>query len=210
MDDWGKFGVLSFGIDQLEAWTVEDAQNADREWRNSNREGPSPLSQWHAWKRTLPDLRKRYEDHQDSKVLFEALETCFRNRLPMPAWCGQQVHDSFIKIERHEARSWDEVFGKPHPGVNLHNAKKREGGKALNVVHDALELIDRGEPVEKTLRSTAEQHDISYEQARKFYYDHLKAYPTCKILASDGWYQKKTGEPDTAYKKIRYTEGDDN
>lgn len=198
-ENYQRYGLLQGGIDQLEHWDSEDAQNADENWRKSGMKGCSPLTQWATWHKLLPPLQAEYEAG-DSTALFRAISYCHSYGLPLPHWCGKAVSVGLGKVERAEARGWDGVFGSPMKGRRLPDLK-RERATRIPAVHTALESIDAGHPVEATLRQTANEYAISYELLRRWYFEHCKRYPITEELREDGYYRKRTGHPDSEFVK---------
>ena len=187
------YGRLSNVIREIESWDYAEATKQEKAAKESflatpGDENPtyvSPLEQWHCWNRELPRMKQQYEDSEDFKLVFEAITRCIAARLPMPAWCAKPIRDAWIKIESFKHRSWDEVLGKPHPNINLANAR-RWSEIQLPAVLEARDLIEQGREVLETLRNMAERHSVSFEQMRSWYYAHLKEFPTSMTLTSNG------------------------
>jgi hypothetical protein len=75
---------------------------------------------------------------------------CFMQHWPVPEWAAGAVADACFFIEMGGARSWDEVFGKPHMGrhkrsVALEN-RKNEVHRRVCELHEGNERrpIDEG------------------------------------------------------------------
>ncbi len=203
--EFDLYGIFTGQIREFERWTYEDAKAAEHEWiERTGQEGPgtgragvSPVHQWFSWTKELPRLRTQYETTGDFKIIFEAVTECINARLPLPPWCAVPLRGAWNKIDGFEHRSWDDVFGRPHPGINLHDAKRWLTIKTGAVLL-ALDRIDQGDEVIRTLKKVATDHGLSYEQMREWYYAHRELYPITETLMSDGWYyRKKTGEPDS-------------
>lgn len=168
-----EYGLLGPVIAQLEAWSVQDAIEAEREHRAAGGEIASrtgPLYQWQAWCETLPILRERYETG-DSKALLRALDVCAYAGLPMPAWCRHAYQDSFRKLVRYDCRSLDEAFGYDLKGVNLVRAQERFRKSYVVALGVRLRVLD-GETVEDALRAVADEFSVSFSRAREWYYSH--------------------------------------
>jgi hypothetical protein len=209
--EYDLYGIFTDQILDFERWTYEDARAAEKEWLKrketnlpgSRHAGVSPLVQWHSWTRELPRLRKLFEPTGEFTIVFEAITECINSRLPIPLWCAVPLRSAWGKIDRFEQRSWDEVFGKPHQGKNLNYAQRRRKDM-IPIVLDIIDRIDRGAKVQDTLEAVAKKSGVSTGTARGWYYAHRKKFPITETLMSDGWYyQKKTGEPDSKYRKHR-------
>jgi hypothetical protein len=55
----------------------------------------------------------------DHMALMKALRCCLANRLAVPSWAVAAFCNGVRSVERLDAGSWDDVFGKPHKGRKL-------------------------------------------------------------------------------------------
>ncbi|MGE6606611.1 hypothetical protein ACQKE4_08820 [Halomonas sp. NPDC076908] len=173
MSDANEFGVLNEKIVQLEAWTVKQAHQANRDWNENARQKYlpcGPVFQWTAWNEILPDFQKAYEQQPDSKILFKALSICLSRGLPAPAWCSKAFLKSWRKVENYETRTLDEAFAHSNKGINLRHAKRKRL-LADKVTIDVILAIEDGASTENALREIAKEIGVSYELAREWYYD---------------------------------------
>jgi hypothetical protein len=67
------------------------------------------------------------------------------NDLPIPAWLTLAYLQAFRDIYQYRAKSWDDVFGKPHPKGTHLDAKRQEWEKSILVYHRVKEIL-RNEP----------------------------------------------------------------
>ncbi|MFV0478280.1 MAG: hypothetical protein ACK5ME_10645 [Parahaliea sp.] len=213
------YGIFTDHIRQLESWEYADAKAAEEAWMQrkgisypgTSKAGVSPLGQWHTWTRSLPELEQKYRDsHGDFKIIFEAVSECITWRLPVPVWCGVPLRWAYGRVEKFKVRSWDKAFdGPPHKGAKLSN-RQVEYEKKIPVICEVLDSVATGRQVKESLEEVAKKNGFSFELVREWYYEHVKQFPVTECLMSDGWYyRKKTGEPDSAYKKHRhFTEPD--
>lgn len=178
MTDPDDYGVFAEKIRMLEAWTAKEAHKAGDSWHDTKegRHGPcAPVFQWTAWNESLPKLQQAYKQAADPKILFKAIELCLNRGLPVPRWCAQEFANSWRKVERYEVRTLDEAFDYSNKGVNLHDARRRMR-LADKVAIDAIFRIEDGESSESVLREIASEVNVSYECARKWYYDRRKKF----------------------------------
>jgi hypothetical protein len=69
-----------------------------------------------------PTLEEESELHRlayeagDNAALLLMIRHCFMLHWPVPDWAANAFVDACSYVEMGGARSWDEVFGKPHPG----------------------------------------------------------------------------------------------
>lgn len=126
---------------QLYAWTFEDALNAQEEWEDRygpNVRGRGPFFRWLG----ANELRGLYETYRsgDSTAIIEALYVCSLNSLPIPRWCEGAFLGSYRKLMQFQQKndveyykSWDDVFGRPHPKHTQQAAKRKEYEKSIMV-----------------------------------------------------------------------------
>lgn len=118
-------------LKQLYAWNFDDAVKAQDEWEAKNTRGRGPLFRWI----DAQHLKELYNEYKagNSAAIIEALYSCSMNSLPIPRWCEMAYITAYRKVRQYKAKSWDDVFGMPHPkGVHL-DRKRLEWEKSLGV-----------------------------------------------------------------------------
>ncbi|MBI3528211.1 MAG: hypothetical protein HY067_09595 [Betaproteobacteria bacterium] len=89
-----------------------------------------PLAQWQA-ARKVSEIEKRVEQG-DSFALFWAIRFCSFHGIVLPPWLAQKYVECFDKIVNHEAKSWDEAFGRPfRKGLQIQKLKLGEKWRLL-------------------------------------------------------------------------------
>ena len=128
---------------QLYSWDFDDAQQAEKDWINkygSNVVGRGPLFRW-IGAQELKELYNAYKSGEPAAII-EALYVCTLNSLPIPRWCEMAYLAAYRKVRQYKAKSWDDVFGQPHPkGVHL-DRKQMEREKSFSVYRRIKEVND--------------------------------------------------------------------
>lgn len=106
---------------------------AHRKWeaspeRNNDSWEMGPLHEW-LHEQDLEEMHKRLEAG-DKSVILEALDFCFVWKIPVPQWCADTFKRAVRKVRNYEARSWDDVFCRPHP---KHTQLKTERERVLEL-----------------------------------------------------------------------------
>ena len=128
---------------QLYAWTFEEACSKQEAWKEKGENGRGPLFRWLG----AADLKELCELYRkgNKAALIKALEVCALNSLPLPRWCEMAYLSAYREICQYEARSWDDVFGRPHP-KGTHLETKREIFLKSDSVYDRINEILKTEP----------------------------------------------------------------
>ncbi|HNQ64722.1 MAG TPA: hypothetical protein PKW92_06740 [Smithella sp.] len=130
-------------LKQLYAWSFDDAWKAQNEWKAKNTRGRGPLFRWLG----AQELKELYNTHKagNSAAILEAIFLCSMNSLPIPRWCEMAYITAYRKVRQYKAKSWDDVFGRPHPkGMHL-ETKRQEREKGFKV-YDMIEKIKQDDP----------------------------------------------------------------
>lgn len=112
-------------------WTLEQAHLAqeqharDRGLHSIAQVGPDgPLYQWFAL-HELDRLRAEF-DRGDSTALLAAIRKCANHDVVLPEWVSRAFISAYDRVLACEAKSWDDVFGRPYPsGANVSAMRKR-------------------------------------------------------------------------------------
>ncbi|MDD2603177.1 MAG: hypothetical protein PHF66_00005, partial [Desulfobacteraceae bacterium] len=93
---------------QLYNWTVEEAIEAQEEWRKADlgRFAVGPLFRWVAAQELLK-IGQLYEKEKNPAFILRALFLCSFRSLPIPEWCEHAFVTSVRKVTRYKAKSWD-------------------------------------------------------------------------------------------------------
>lgn len=164
---------------QLYSWSAADAAIAQAEF-DKNREKSSeqdeyaadgPYARW-LWAQMLKELYQQYKDGDPGAIL-EALDHCFHHDLPIPLWCTEAFKAGYNKTKRlYESRSWDAVFGTPHPGntkIGAHENRVRLEFIVFQRVRQ-IKLDDPARPIDRLLfDEIGEEFGISGALAEKYY-----------------------------------------
>lgn len=131
---------------QLYAWSLEDAIKAQHEWSaiyGPNVVGRGPICRWMG-AQELKELHELYRT-KNSAAIIEALFVCSLNSLPIPRWCEMAFLASYRKVRHYKAKSWDDVFGLPHPKGTHLGTKRQEREKGW-MVYEEIEKIRQDDP----------------------------------------------------------------
>ena len=97
------------------------------------------------------DVAKRKIESGNKAVLLKAMHECLIMRKPLPEWLRLAFLQAYQSAYPFEIKSWDEVFGKPHPkGAHLKTRKQHlelDGPISSRV----YELAAKGESIDKEL-----------------------------------------------------------
>jgi len=128
------------------SWSIEDAIKAQDEWEA--RYGPhvvgrGPLFRWVG----TQELKELYDIYRAGKphAILDALHVCSLNSLPIPRWCEMAYLAAYRKVRQYKAKSWDDVFGRPHPTGTHIKTKRQEREFSLRVYYE-VERIKRKDP----------------------------------------------------------------
>lgn len=131
---------------QLYAWNFEDAWAAQEEWEN--RYGPhamgrGPFFRWVG----AQELKEVFEIHKqgNKNAITEGLFVCTFYSLPMPKWLEMAYLGAYRAIRHYKKKSWDDVFGRPHP-KGMHLETKRQESEKPFLVYKRIEQIKNEDP----------------------------------------------------------------
>lgn len=134
---------------QLYAWSFEDAMRVQAQWEKEHgapfdehidgllrgkilqRTGRGPLFRWLG----AQELKELYDLYQagNLQTITEALFVCSQNSLPIPYWCEIAYSAAYRKVRQYKAKSWDDVFERPHPKGTHLGTKRQEREKGISV-----------------------------------------------------------------------------
>jgi hypothetical protein len=130
----------------LYSWSFDEAWSAQEAWETKHDPeayGRGPLYRWLG----ADELKVLYGYHKEGKMwaVLEAFYVCCLNSLPIPRWCEFAYLASYRKVREYRAKSWDDVFGKPHP-KGTHLATKKQERENRWKVYRLVEQIKRDDP----------------------------------------------------------------
>lgn len=199
------YGYLQSAMDEIESWSMEQAEERDNEWKKAGNSDTWPLHQWGIWHTWMPLLRKKWEAG-DSKALIKAISDCGVYGLPLPDWCNDAMQEASRKLESLEARTWSDVFPEPFKGRRMHDLR-REAVIKIPAVKEVLDLRERSEPVEilAAFSEVSVKYAVSMEKLREWYYQFLKDYPVTTVITESGRVKYQTGTPPPSDEESLYT-----
>lgn len=157
-------------------WSYDDAVRAEQacggtygQWKGSLHK--RPISLWFSIKK-LKRYNQEYINGDISKLL-HALSLCFSNNLPIPEWCASGIVSSVQKITNYQEKSWDHIFGKPHP-KGIHLSSIRNKNEKQTAVYTRITDILEYEPTPITVElfeRVGREFSICKTLAEKYYYE---------------------------------------
>ena len=113
---------------------------AQQRWESAHRgqylEGP--LYQRLA-KITLEELYNNYRAG-DKQALLEAMYGCMKHTIPLPHWCKKAFLSACGEVYDYKAKTWDDVFGHPHPKGTHLDTKRQEREKAPLIYRRIMQI----------------------------------------------------------------------
>jgi hypothetical protein len=63
------------------------------------------------------ELKELHDQFQiaEKEALLRAILICAKTSIPMPEWLKYAFEKAYMKVKTCKAKSWDDVFGSPHP-----------------------------------------------------------------------------------------------
>jgi hypothetical protein len=123
----------------------------------------------------VEDFRKQYEEGENGALLL-AIYWCAVSGIRIPKWAA----DPFQKKYRAAAwefkhRSWDDVFGKPHPGQNFH-ARKETKKLSRKVYMRVWQLRAKRPKPHRIFKIVGDEFGISPRTTRRYFENFQKFY----------------------------------
>ena len=128
------------------------------------------------------NLRHRYEQKGDKRALLQAIlyASMFGRRLPK--WAADAFKAAYERVERGDAESWDDAFGRPHPaGKHLKSVRldflQYELWGMVNYLHE-----HEGRPIDEELfEAIGQKFGLGKTTVNKRYYAAKRALEGVKI-----------------------------
>jgi len=113
---------------------------------------------------------KRELAQGNRRPLLNALGFCLDYDIPIPEWLAEAFSDALSAVDSFEARSWDDVFGKPHHGRKI--AAKGRQKKLRMLVWHRVQTLSATRPIDQGLfEQVGKGLGISGAVAKRLYYD---------------------------------------
>lgn len=107
-------------------------------------------------------------------ALMQVIYLCSCEKIPLPDWTAQGFTSAFNKVRIGEVKSWDDVFGNPHPkGKHLNAIKKRNS--LIWPIYERVREIKNLEPSvpidEHLFERIGNEFHISKTSVSDYYYE---------------------------------------
>ena len=112
----------------------------------------------------------------DKRAIMRAMYTCADLDIPMPAWLSRAFVDACNQVFSYQAKSWDEVFGVPHPKGKHLAAMRKKRDKSLEAWVAVLRDHElHGKPIGEALfAEVGKELALGKTLVAEFYYEHQK------------------------------------
>lgn len=149
------------GSERFEKWEVEAAED----YIGVSKGIVAALFNFLAYR----DLEKEHENGSPTALLI-AIAIAANRGEPAPEWAAMELGRKVLNVNAFNAKSWDEVFGKPHkPRTDFH-AIKEWHKKALPMYFEITRLEADGIGTTQAIELCAKKYVTSYSRARQYYY----------------------------------------
>jgi hypothetical protein len=120
---------------------------------------------------TYLSIAKQKIEGGNKTVLLKAMHECLLLRKPLPEWLRLAFVQAYQSAYPFEIRSWDEIFGAPHPkGAHL-KTRKQHFELEYPISSRLDELAAKGETIDKWLfEKIGKEFGISGTTASTIYY----------------------------------------
>jgi hypothetical protein len=117
-------------------------------------------------------IAKREIEHGNKSVLLKAMHQCLIMKRPLPEWLRLAFLQAYQSAYPYEVKSWDEIFGPPHPkGAHL-KTRKQHFELRFPIWSRVQELAKSGENIDKGLfEKVGKEFKVSGTTASAIYYD---------------------------------------
>lgn len=132
-------------MERLYTWREKDALKQD-EWETKI--GVRQVKgHWHRWAgaQELKKVCESYQTKKDPQTILEAIYLCAFYSLPIPRWCQTAYKEAYRKVRECKAKSWDDVFGRPHH-KGTHLGTQRQWHEKGHLVYRRIQQIKKNDP----------------------------------------------------------------
>ncbi len=128
-------------LEELLAMSFDEAVDATR--ADGFKGERTIIDRWIAAKE-LEEVEKYYSETKDSTAIPEGVFLCAHNGFVMPKWLSVAYIKAFRTTKVfYQAKSWDDVFGKPHPKNTQIGTKREFKEKSLDVYFRIIEIKEQ-------------------------------------------------------------------
>jgi hypothetical protein len=108
----------------------------------------------------------------NKEVLLKAMHECLIMKRPLPEWLRLAFIQAYQAAYPFEVKSWDDIFGPPHPkGAHL-EARKKLFELSFPIWSRVQELAGSGDKIDKRLfEKVGKEFAVSGTTASSIYYD---------------------------------------
>ncbi|MDO8908747.1 MAG: hypothetical protein Q7W55_09650 [Pseudohongiella sp.] len=121
------------------------------------------------------NFRQAHDAGNESAVLYAVALAAITGK-KIPKWAAETFVENFFCVRDYQAKSWDDVFGKPHPPRTNFKAIQKWKKLASPVFWRIEELRNQGIPIDQAFEKVASEKLISSSTARDYYYRYLRDY----------------------------------
>ncbi len=163
------------GRDELKALYImaqDEAMAATMSWAEKSDGKRSPMERWVA-AQELRVWRKQYQKGE-KKAITEGLYLCALNDIPLPKWLAFSYLAAFRKVIFFKAKSWDDVFGRPHPKGTQLLAKRDKREKMFSLYNRIHEIKQRSPdtPIDESLfEKVGKEFGLGKSLTNEYYYE---------------------------------------
>jgi hypothetical protein len=119
-------------------------------------------------------LKDLYVKHRegDKRAVLDALSMCLINDFGIPQWCLQAFYAALSAVAAYRVKSWDDVFGKPHP-KNIQLGKEQWNLEHGYLVYSEVQARSKkGQAIDcHMFEEVAEIFNIGAKTAERLYYE---------------------------------------
>jgi hypothetical protein len=120
---------------------------------------------------TLKILKRKFDGGRKAALLM-AIRSCCWMRRPLPEWARLAFLQAYDSATGFDIKSWDEVFGRPHP-KGTHLAKEKKYLAVRSLIWERVRASKAmGKPINKELfEGIGKDLGVAGSVASEIYYD---------------------------------------
>lgn len=172
-----------YAISEDEAWANFDLKG----WIKKERQAKQPSidqGEFFKWMaaQELKELSGRYKNG-DKGVIIEGLYLCIQRGLTTPRWLAMAFFGAYWRIRGFKSKSWDDVFGEPHP-KGIHLSARRKNEKKMIEIYTRIRYIKRRWPKipidDHLFEHIAKKYGLRKSLANELYYEAQRRFKLSK------------------------------
>ena len=173
-----------YTISEDEAWSKFDLKGWIKKERESIKTASIDHDEFFKWMaaQDLKSCCERYKNG-DKAAIIEGLYLCTQHGLTTPRWLATAFFRAYHEVKGFKAKSWDDVFGKPHArGMHLTSKADMEG-KLIPIFMRIRDIKKKNpeKPIDEGFfEEIGKEFQISGSLANKIYYEGKKRYKLLK------------------------------